>query len=155
MRRLAIFIAVLGLSACLDTPPGGPDAGSGNPSDPATETFTGFNPPIVISQMTKTALGVYYLDQRVGTGPALAGSQVVIFSYETFLKNGALVDEQVGVQQDLSQVVRGLQDGMVGMQAGGDRIIVVPSALAFGSFAKPPIPANSTLVYDVVLNIIP
>ena len=153
MRRLTIVIAALGLAACLDSPTTatGPD----NPSDPATETFTGFTPPIVISQMTKTALGVYYQDQRVGSGPALAGPQIVVFSYETFLHTGILVDQQLNVQQDLSQVVRGLQDGMVGMQAGGDRIIVVPSALGFGRFAKPPIPANSTLVFDVVLNNIP
>ena len=105
--------------------------------------------------MTKTALGDYYKDLKVGTGPALAGPQIVIFSYETFLKSGILVDQQIGVQQDLNLVVRGLQDGIVGMQAGGERVIVVPSALAFGAFAKPPIPANSTLVFDVILNNIP
>ena len=153
MRRFAIAIAALGLVACLDTPSNGtaPD----NPSDPATETFTGFSPPINVSSMTKTSLGDYYVDEKVGSGPALAGPQIVIFSYVTFLKNAAIVDQQLQVQQDLNLVVRGLQDGMVGMKAGGERIIVVPSALAFGSFAKPPIPANSTLVFDVVLNQIP
>jgi FKBP-type peptidyl-prolyl cis-trans isomerase FkpA len=153
MRRLAIVIAALGLAACLDTPT--TDAGSGDPSDPATETFTGFTRPIVISEMTKTALGDYYQDLKVGAGALLPGPQVVVFSYETFLKNGVPVDQQISIQQDLSLVVRGLQDGMVGMQAGGERVIVVPSALAFGSFAKPPIPANSTLVFDVILNDIP
>jgi FKBP-type peptidyl-prolyl cis-trans isomerase len=34
-------------------------------------------------------------------------------------------------------------------------VVVVPSALAFGSFAKPPIPANATLVFDVVLGDLP
>jgi FKBP-type peptidyl-prolyl cis-trans isomerase FkpA len=154
MRRFAIAIAALGLVACLDT--GTTDTSAANdPSDPSTETFTGFNPPIVISQMTKTSLGDYYADEKVGTGPALVGPQIVIFSYVTFLKTGLIVDQQLEVQQDLSQVVRGLQDGIVGMRAGGERVIVVPSALAFGSFAKPPIPANSTLVFDVVINQIP
>lgn len=153
MRRLAIVIAALGLAACLDTPT--TDAGPGNPSDPATETFTGFNPPINISQMTKTDLGVYYQDLKVGTGAALPGPRIVLFSYETFLKNGILVDQQVGLLQDLNLVVRGLQDGIAGIHVGGERVIVVPSALAFGSFAKPPIPANSTLVFDVILNDIP
>ena len=48
MRRFAIAIAALGLVACLDT---GTTDGStpSDPSDPATETFTGFNPPIDIS----------------------------------------------------------------------------------------------------------
>jgi len=44
---------------------------------------------------------------------------------------------------------------MIGLREGGERVIVVPSALAFGRFAKPPIPANATLVYDVILNTIP
>jgi FKBP-type peptidyl-prolyl cis-trans isomerase len=154
MRRFAIAIAALGLVACLDT--GTTDGSvSSDPSDPATETFTGFNPPIVISQMTKTAMGDYYLEEKVGTGPALSGPQIVILSYETFLKNGLIVDQQVGAQTDLSQVVRGLLDGMVGMRVGGERVVVVPSANAFGSFAKPPIPANATLVFDVVLADIP
>ncbi len=154
MRRFAIAIVALGLVACLDT--GTTDGSAPNdPSDPATETFTGFSPPIVISQMTKTAAGDYYQDEKVGTGAALAGPQIVVFSYVTFLKNGVIVDQQINVQQDLSQVVRGLQDAIVGMRTGGERVIVVPSALAFGAFAKPPIPANSTLVFDVVLNDIP
>jgi len=152
MRRAALIIAALGLAACLDTPT--TDAGSGQPSDPATETFAA-NLHVNIPSMTKTAIGVYYQDLKAGTGTVLAGPQIVIFSYETFLKNGLLIDQQLSVQQDLSQVVRGLQDGMVGMQPGGERIIVVPSALAFGAFAKPPIPANSTLVFDVILNQVP
>jgi FKBP-type peptidyl-prolyl cis-trans isomerase len=154
MRRFVIAIAALGLVACLDT--GTTDVSvSNDPSDPATETFSGFKPPIVISQMTKTALGDYYLDEKVGTGPVLEGPRIVVFSYQTFLKNGLIVDQQLGAQQDLSQVVRGLQDGLVGMRAGGERVVVVPSALAFGSFAKPPIPANATLVFDVILSDIP
>jgi FK506-binding nuclear protein len=154
MRRFAIAVAALGLVGCLNT--GTTDGStSGDPSDPATETFTGITPPIVISQMTKTALGDYYLDERVGTGPVLEGPRIVIFSYITFLKNGVIVDQQVGSEQDLNQVVRGLQDGLVGMRVGGERVVVVPSALAFGSFAKPPIPANATLVFDVVLGDLP
>ena len=154
MRRFVIAIAALGLVACLDT--GTTDSSTtSDPSDPATETFTGFSPPIVISQMTKTTLGDYYLDEKVGTGAVLEGPRIVVFSYETFLKTGLLVDQQVGAQTDLNLVVRGLQDGMVGMRAGGERVVVVPSALAFGSFAKPPIPANATLVFDVVLSDLP
>ena len=154
MRRFVIAIAALGLVACLDT--GTTDSSTtSDPSDPATETFTGFSPPIVISQMTKTTLGDYYLDEKVGTGAVLEGPRIVVFSYETFLKTGLLVDQQVGAQTDLNLVVRGLQDGMVGMRAGGERLVVVPSALAFGSFAKPPIPANATLVFDVVLGDLP
>jgi FKBP-type peptidyl-prolyl cis-trans isomerase FkpA len=105
--------------------------------------------------MTKTTLGDYYLDEKAGTGAVLDSPRIVVFSYVTFLKNGIIVDQAIGSQQNLENVVRGLQDGLVGMRAGGERVVVVPSALAFGPGGKPPIPANATLVFDVVLSDIP
>jgi len=154
MRRLAMAIMALGLVACLDVP--GNDPANDNTSDPATETFAStFNPPIVIASMTKTDLGDYYKDLKQGTGAELESSTTVVFSYQTYLKNGVMVDQVLGGEVNLSTVVRGLQDGMLGMREGGERVIVIPSALAFGAFNKPPIPANSTLVFDVILNEIP
>ncbi len=154
MRRWAMLLSVLALAACnLDVPQPNQNAPD-DPSDPDTETFAA-SLNIHIGSMTKTAEGVYYSDLRVGSGPVLAAPQVVVFSYETFLKTGVLVDQAQDDEQDLNGVVRGLQDGMVGMQAGGERVIVVPSELAFGQFGKTPIPPNATLVFDVILDIIP
>jgi len=152
MQRFVMLVAVLGLTACLGI--GTPPDASNDPSDPATETFAP-NLHINIAQMTKTALGDYYQDLRVGTGLTLGSPQLVVFSYETFLKTGVLVDQQVGVTQDLNLVVRGLSDGMIGMQEGGERVIVVPSALAFGPVGRSPIPPNATIVYDVALEAVP
>ena len=153
MRRSVIIVGALALVGCLSandsTLP--PD----EPSDPATETFVGFNPPINISQMTKTALGDYYQNVKIGSGPALEGPQTVVLSYIAYLKTGSIVDQQISILHDLNTVVRGLEDGMIGMQAGAERIIVVPSALAFGRVPQLGIPANSTIVYDVILNQIP
>jgi len=153
MRRSLIIMVAAGLAACLN----GTDTSlaPNQPSDPATETFTGFNPPIVISQMTKTAMGDYYMDLKAGSGPALQSPQTIVLSYVTYLKNGRIVDEQVAVLKDPTAFVRGLQDGMIGMQVGTERVIVVPSANAFGPYVSGLIPANSTLVYDVILNQLP
>lgn len=153
MRRRMMLLSALLLLACnLDTPTNAPV--SDNPSDPSTETFAS-NLNIDIASMTKTAMGDYYKDLKPGSGPALSGPQVVILSYETFLKNGAEVDQQVNEQLDLGTVIRGLQDGLVGMQAGGERVVVVPSANGFGPYPQLGIPANSTLVFDVLLKLIP
>jgi hypothetical protein len=44
----------------------------------------------------------------------------------------------------------------VGMRVGGERILVVPSALGYGPRTDlPGIPPNSTLIFDVKLNLIP
>jgi FKBP-type peptidyl-prolyl cis-trans isomerase len=154
MRRLLILFGIVALvSSCnLDVPQDNPP--DDIPSNPDTETFAA-NLNIHISQMTKTALGDYYQDLRVGSGPPLLAPQIVIFSYETFIKSGLIVDQQVSVEEDLNGVVRGLQDGLIGMQAGGERVVVVPSELAFGQYGKSPIPPNATLIFDVVMNTIP
>ncbi len=155
MRRLLMLLAVAGLTACnLDVPQDAANNAPDVPSQPDTETFAA-NLNINISQMTKTAAGDYYKDLRQGSGATLTTPRIVVFSYRTFLKTGVIVDQAVSLQQDLNQVVRGLQDGMIGMVEGGERVVVVPSELAFGQLGKPPIPPNATLVFDVVLNTIP
>jgi FKBP-type peptidyl-prolyl cis-trans isomerase len=45
---------------------------------------------------------------------------------------------------------------MLGMKEGGERWLVIPSALAYGNSNNiPEIPPNSTLVFDIRLDQIP
>ena len=141
--------AVLSLSACnLDVVD--PAAENPNPSDPATESFNP-NMKIDISTMTKTAAGTYYKDVTVGTGTTLSGNAVVTMSYLGLLKDGSWFAQAEDQTVVLGTLVGGLQDGMPGMRVGGERVIVVPSALGYGPVAYGGIPANSTLVFDVIL----
>lgn len=47
------------------------------------------------------------------------------------------------------QVLPGLDEGLLGMKEGELRVITVPPALGYGNDAKPKIPRNSTLVFEV------
>lgn len=52
----------------------------------------------------------------------------------------------------LDQVITGWQEGLVGMQVGGRRLLVIPSSMAYGEQGSPPvISPGETLVFVVDL----
>ena len=154
MRRFLPLFVALSLTACLNLNVDVPTAPN-NPSDPATETFAS-SLNINIATMQKTASGVYYKDPTVGTGDELTSQTKVVVSYLVLLKTGAPVGQILDETIDLITQPVGFKDGVVGMRVGGERILVVPSALGYGPRTDlQGIPPNSTLIFDVKLNLIP
>jgi len=101
-------------------------------------------------------------DLVVGTG-ALAGpgSQVTV-AYTGWLHDSSRTDAK-GTQFDsgtypfrlgTGAVIRGWDQGIVGMRVGGSRRLVIPPDLAYGNQSPTGsiIPPNATLVFDVTLN---
>ena len=155
MRHILALVGALSLSACLNLNVDQPNAAPNNPSDPATETFAS-SLHIDLSKMEKTSSGVYYQDLKPGTGDSLSTQGNVTVSYLIFLKNAALIAQQVNLTENLSVEPQGFRDGVAGMRVGGERLLVIPSALGFGPRTDVPgVPPNSTLVYDVILGLIP
>lgn len=151
MRRFALLLGTLLLSACLNLNVDSPEE---HPSDPTTETF---DPALQVdlSTMQRTAGGVYYKDLKVGTGDTLTTQQTIIVNYSAFVTNGARFGQGTGTSLFLPQTILGFQDGVKGMREGGERQLVIPSALGYGASPNAPVPPNSTLIFDVVLVSIP
>lgn len=125
-------------------------------SDSKTETPlaapTGYTP-------TEPVKALQAADLTVGSGPAAkSGDCLVVKYYGTLASNGTKFDEDFTDTSGFAftlgqgQVIRGWDQGMVGMKAGGTRRLVIPAALAYGSQSpSAAIPANSDLVFVVKL----
>jgi len=104
------------------------------------------------------------IDLQTGTGAeAHAGNQVSVH-YTGWLYD-ATAPKQRGAKFDSSldrgqpivfelgtrRVISGWDMGLEGMQIGGQRTLIIPPHLAYGGQGRGPIPANSTLIFDVEL----
>lgn len=67
--------------------------------------------------------------------------------FDNTYKKGAPVTFTIGD----SKVIDGWNEGVLGMKAGGQRIIVVPADMAYGREGYGPIPGNATVVYAIEL----
>ncbi|HWG85778.1 MAG TPA: FKBP-type peptidyl-prolyl cis-trans isomerase [Deinococcales bacterium] len=96
-------------------------------------------------------------DTVVGTGEEVAPSSTVTVHYYGRLADGTKFDSSCDGGEPatfpLTGVIRGWQEGMVGMKVGGQRRLIIPSALAYGETGTPggPIPPNANLVFDIEL----
>ena len=135
--RIALVIAVaLGAAAC-----GGNDSSPSNTPPPPSAPFS----------MT---------DLREGTGATATQGRTVMVSYTGWLydptrpeSKGAQFDTSTNFsfQLGVGRVIAGWDQGVVGMKVGGQRRLVIPPNLGYGSQMVGSIPPNSTLVFDVML----
>ena len=104
-----------------------------------------------------TRSGLKYTDLVVGTGPSPRAGQTAVVHYTGKLTDGTKFDSSVDRGQPYSfalgagSVIKGWDEGVATMKVGGKRHLVIPPALGYGPSARPGIPANSTLVFDVEL----
>lgn len=98
--------------------------------------------------------GLKVEDLKVGKGPVAKKGDVLTMSYRGTLTNGKVFDE-TGKKAPFTfklgegQVIKGWDQGLVGIKVGGKRKLTIPAALGYGSSAVGEIPANSTLVFEV------
>jgi len=124
-----------------------PLAGSANAA-----LFAAVVPSATPGTLVTTASGLRYRDVVVGTGAQPSSSSATVrVNYEGRLLDGTRFDGNNGISFRLDQVIAGWTEGLASMAVGGSRQLVIPANLAYGATARPGIPANSTLVFDVEL----
>jgi FKBP-type peptidyl-prolyl cis-trans isomerase len=96
-------------------------------------------------------------DVVLGEGDAVVEGDTIVVHYIGTLENGQQFDNSYikgtpyTVTVGAGTVIKGWDQGLLGMKKGGQRILVIPAELAYGNKAVGPIPANSTLVFSVEL----
>jgi FKBP-type peptidyl-prolyl cis-trans isomerase FkpA len=132
------------------------DSTSPKPPDIEKTTFAS-SLNIDLATMTKTPEGVYYKDLNVGTGATIAAGQLIGARYTGWLANGTQFDSNVTAQSPFPfhlgarEVIEGWDLGLVGMKVGGKRQLIIPPSLGYGPNSNGPIPGNSILVFEVVV----
>lgn len=104
------------------------------------------------------------IDTKVGQGKEAKSGNVVHVNYTGWLydakapgNKGAKFDSSIGrapfgFSLGAGRVIKGWDEGVVGMKVGGQRTLIIPPALGYGSRdLAGQIPPNSTLIFDVEL----
>jgi len=92
-----------------------------------------------------------------GEGDEVEEGDTVTVHYIGTLQDGQQFDnsyvrgEPFTFKVGTGHVIEGWDRGLLGMKKGGQRILVVPSELAYGTKGAGPIPANATLIFAVEL----
>jgi FKBP-type peptidyl-prolyl cis-trans isomerase len=104
-------------------------------------------------------------DIKAGTGPEVKDGDHVVIHYTGWLeetpgsgKPGKKFDSSVDRDQPfetpigVGYVIKGWDQGVVGMKVGGKRKLIIPPTLGYGNYGvEPDIPGFATLIFEVEL----
>lgn len=121
--------------------------------------------PPTTSKLSATVTDLQTIDVKQGTGAEALSGKPVIVHYTGWLYDSA-APEGKGAKFDSSRdrgvpfgfflgsgkVIKGWDQGVVGMKAGGQRRLIIPPQLGYGERgAGGVIPPNAALIFDVEL----
>lgn len=103
-----------------------------------------------------TESGLFMYDNRVGSGAEAKTGMKVTVHYRGALGDGTEFDSSY--ERDpftftigKGEVIKGWDEGIVGMKVGGMRTMIVPPELGYGAQGKGKIPPNSLLNFQIEL----
>jgi len=132
---------------------------------PMNATKTGAKADAKPESFPATVTELISRDRTIGTGDAVASGQGVAVQYTGWIYDPSKPDGK-GAKFDSSRdrppapfsfmlgagrVIKGWDQGVVGMKQNGQRTLIIPPQMAYGDRGVGPIGANSTLIFDVEL----
>ena len=110
------------------------------------------------ADLITTDSGLQYYDFEVGDGPSPTEGQQIAVDYTGWLVDGTKFDSSLDRGQPIvfpvgtGQVIPGWDEGLLSMNVGGRRQLVIPPELGYGETgAGGVIPPNATLIFEVEL----
>ncbi len=111
-------------------------------------------------KMTTTESGLKYADLVVGKGKEAVNGMKVQCDYTVWIANekgekGKMIQSSKDSGKPLSfdvgnpGLIKGWNEGMLGMKEGGTRMLYVPTNLAWGATPPPGIPKNADVIFEI------
>jgi FKBP-type peptidyl-prolyl cis-trans isomerase len=102
--------------------------------------------------------GLMTTTTTAGTGGGVGNGEVMVINYSGFLLDGTEFDSSLFPNRTpfqfvlgKGQVIKGWDEGLVGMKVGESRTLIIPASLAYGSSGAGSIPPNATLIFKTTL----
>lgn len=132
MVRASILLAMLSLVGCKTAP------------EPAEDVVEQYSDELQVTDIV------------VGTGETALTGMTVTVHHRGTLTDGRVFDSSLDrkpltFKLGARRVIRGWDQGLVGMKVGGKRTLIIPPRLAYGSRSVGQIPPNAHLIFDVEL----
>ncbi len=95
---------------------------------------------------------------KIGKGDKVKSGDTVLMHYTGWLTDGTKFDSSLDRDEPfetkigVGYVIKGWDEGVLGMQVGGKRKLTIPYDLAYGKYGVDPlIPGFATLIFEVEL----
>ncbi len=114
------------------------------------------------SKLIQTKSGLKYVDLVVGSGASPKAGQGCVVEYQGWVARGSRKGKRFVDSRErgypaefpfgVGRVIKGWDEGLATMKAGGRRLLVVPPALGYNAReAGKDIPPGSTLIFELEL----
>jgi len=115
-------------------------------------------PWVDTDRLVRVESGAQYVDGVIGAGAMLDGRAQIVVDYQMWVDDGPVVDSSLKRGNPSrfpflrGALIRGWEEGLLGMREGGTRVLVVPPEAAYGERGRPGlIGPESILTFEVTL----